>query len=136
MATRTILGTKAQDGETFTYTATFLQEDGATPVDFTDAVGAGTDVVASLYRNDTKAAINSRNAQAVITTGASVQAQWAGSAAGVLTFKGIAADTTLAGSSDIIVVLRVNVSYQDAATVTRTGIHEVTFTVEPLDTVV
>lgn len=135
MATRTILGNKPQDGEAFRYRATFLQEDKVTPVDLTSA---NTTVSLVYYRTDTNVSINSRGTtatpQVVINAGVG-QNQHTGTAAGVLTFKAVPADTTLGGSANVTVVARYIVSYQDADTDTRTGIHEVQFEVEPLQTV-
>ena len=131
MATRTILGTKVQDAETFTYSTTILQEDGVTAVDLTDA---GTDVLFTLYNATTLASINSRLAQSVITAG-SASNNHTGTSGGVLTFKSVAADSTLGLSADQVVVMRYSISYDDGAAVARTGVHEVSFTVEPLVTV-
>lgn len=132
MATRTIVGTKVQDDETFTLTATVLQEDGTTPVDLTDS---NTDAFISFYRDDTKAAINSRNNQQVITAGVASN-QHTGSAAGVLSWKSATADSNLGLSADVNVVARYTVTYNDGAAVARTAIQEIQFVVEPLDTVV
>jgi membrane-bound lytic murein transglycosylase len=131
MATRTQLGALVQDAETFTYSTTILQEDGVTPVDLTDA---NTDAFVTLYRADTNAAINSRNAQQVITAGVASN-NHTGTALGVLTFKSVAADSTLGESANVSVVLRYRIQYNDGAAVARDGTHEVQFTVEPLVTV-
>ena len=131
MATRTILGAKVQNAETFTYTATILQEDGVTPVDLTDAA---TDVLVTLYRADTNASLNSRLAQSVITAGVA-SLQHTGTALGVLTFKAIAADSTVGAAVDTTMVLRYDIGYNDGAAVARDGVHEVQYTVEPLVTV-
>lgn len=131
MATRLALGARVQDGETYTYRATILQEDGSTPVDLTDA---NTNVNLTLYRADTNASLNSRLNQAVIAAGVASN-NHTGTAAGVLEFKSVAADSTLAASADVTVVARYSVTYNDGAAVARTGVYEVSFTVEPLVTV-
>lgn len=130
MATRTILGTKVQDGETFTYSATILDEDGTTPVDLTAAT---TDVLCTLYRTDTNVSLNSRLAQSVITAGVASN-NHTGTAAGVLTFEGQIADSTLGASADVPVVIRYAIGYTGTGGA-RDGVHEVQFTVEPLVTV-
>lgn len=131
MATRKALGTKVQEGETPNYQATVRDASG-TVVDLTDA---NTDVFLSLYRDDTKAAINSRDNQQVITAGVASN-EHTGTAAGVLTFKLTTSDTNLSLAADTTIVLRYTVSFNDGAAVSRTGIAEATFVLEPLDTVV
>lgn len=130
MATRTILGTKVQNAETFTYSATFIDEDGVTPVDLTDA---GADVLVTLYRADTNVSLNSRLVQSVITAGVG-SLQHTGTTLGVLTFEAIAADSTIGAAVDTIVVIRYLVTYTGTGGA-RAGIHEVQFVVEPLVTV-
>lgn len=130
MATRTILGNKIKVGQTFTYQATILEEDGVTPVDLT---GADIDVLCSLYRDDTDVTINSRNAQSVITAGVASN-EHTGDASGVLTFKATAADTNIAISADTQLVLRYAIDYDDVDTDERVLIYEVEFTLQPLDT--
>lgn len=133
MATRTILGNKIKNGQTFTYSATILQEDGTTPVDLTSA---NTTVLCSHYRDDNDNALNGRDAQSVITAGVASN-NHTGDAAGLLTFKTTTADTTIGGqTADLNIVLRYEVQYQDGAAVARVGIFEVQYTLEPLDTVV
>jgi len=131
MATRTILGARVQDAETFTYSTTIMQEDGVTPVDLTDV---GTTVLVTLYRADTNVSLNSRLAQSVVTAGVA-SLQHTGTSLGVLTFKSVAADSTLGETADIDMVLRYSVSYDDTLAVARTGVHEVQYKVEPLVTV-
>lgn len=128
---RTILGAQVQNAETFTYSATIVQEDGTTPVDLTDA---NTTVLFTLYRDDTDASLNSRLNQSVITAGVASN-NHTGTAAGVLTFKSVAADSTVGASVNVNLVMRYQVTYNDGAAVARTGIHEVQFVVTPLDTV-
>jgi len=128
MATRSIIAAKVQDSETFTYSATILQEDGVTPVAL-DA--ATTTVLLSLYNSGTNVSIAGRLAQSVITAGVASN-EHTGTALGVLTFKSLAADSTLGLLVNTPVVARYSVTYTDALTVVRTGIHEVQFTVEPL----
>lgn len=128
MAVRTRLGTKVNDGSSFTYTATLLQEDGVTPIDFTDA---NTDVDLTLWREDTDAPVNSRDGQSVIAAGVPAN-QHTGSAAGVLTFKATDADTSLSASEEVELVLRYEVAYQDGDTDDRLSIYEVSIIVAPL----
>jgi len=128
MATRSIIAAKVQDSETFTYSATILQEDGVTPVAL-DA--ATTTVLLSLYNSGTNVSIAGRLAQSVITAGVASN-EHTGTALGVLTFKSLAADSTLGLLVNTPVVARYSVTYTDALAVVRTGIHEVQFTVEPL----
>lgn len=128
MATRTILGAKVQDAETFTYSTTILQEDGSTPVDLTDA---NTDVLLTLYRVSNLNAVNGRDQQSVITAGVASN-NHTGTAAGVMTYKSVAGDSTFGASVDETIVARYEVSYNDGAAVARTGVHEVQFVVEPL----
>jgi len=131
MATRTILGARVQNAETFTYSTTILQEDGVTPVDLTDA---GTDVLFTLYRGDTNASLNFRLAQSVITAGVASN-NHTGTALGVMTFKSVAADSTIGAAVNTALVLRYVVTYDDALAVARAGTHEAQMTVEPLVTV-
>ncbi len=126
MATRTQLGNKIQEGETYLYTTTITDEVGAG----IDLTAASSTVLFSLYVKATGVTVNSRNAQSVITAGTPSN-EHTGSAAGVMTFKSLAADNP-AIAADTPMVLRYQVTYNDGAAVARVGIHEVEITYEDL----
>jgi len=139
MATRTATGARVQDGETFTYSAV-VRDAAGVAVDLTDA---GVTGLISLYRDDTKAAVNSRDAQAAITAGVSVL-DGTPAAEGVLTVDAVGnlimkfdeLDSTLGLAVNTTMVIRWDIVFPDALAVERRAIHEATFIVEPLDTVV
>ena len=131
MSVRTRLGVKVNDGSTFTYSATLLQEDGSTPIDLTSP---NTDVDLTLWREDTDAPVNSRDGQSVIAAGVPAN-QHTGTAGGVLTFKAVDGDTSLAATDEVELVLRYQVTYQDAAAAERQSFYEVSIIVSPLATV-
>lgn len=130
MPTRSTIGNKVQKGESFNYTAVVKDESG-TAIDLTDAA---VDVTLTYYRTDTNAAINSRNAQAVVTAGVASNEHTV-DASGNLTWKAVPDDTSFSQTADTDVVARYTITYDDGAAVERTGIHEVIFTIENLPNV-
>ena len=129
MPTRTDLGAKVQEGETFLYVVTIRDELGVV-VDLTDASVTGT---LDYYVKATGAAIAGRAAQSVIAVGVGANNHTV-TAAGVMTWKSVAADA-LAVSVDTPVVARYTIVYNDGAAVARTGIHEMEFVIEDLPAV-
>lgn len=130
MPTRTIFGTKIQEGETWTYEATLVDETGAA-IDLTAATVTGT---VDFYFKSTLVSINSRINQAVIAAGVPAFNHTT-TAGGLLTWKATALDSTVTGGADSPVVYRLEVDYNDGAAVARTLLHEVEFTIESLPTV-
>lgn len=129
MSTRTIIGTKLQEGETFNYVTTIRDSDGS----LVDLTGLDVDVFCSLYVKATGASVNSRLNQQVVTAGVASNEHTVTSA-GVLTFKSVVADNP-AIAADTTYIIRYTFSFDDAGAVARTGIHEVEYTVEDLTTV-
>jgi hypothetical protein len=130
MPTRTVFGTKIQEGETWTYQATIKDETGAV-VDLTAATVNGT---VDFYYKDTLASINSRLNQAVIAAGVPAFNHTT-TAGGVITWKATALDSVVTGSADSPVVYRLEIDYNDGGAVARTAIHEIEFVIEALPTV-
>ena len=132
MVTRIERGTKVQDGETFTVEFTVVDESG-TAVDLTTAATA---MALTFYNSSLTGnpVINSRNAQDVFGGGSGAN-NVTFTSAGVWTWKGTTADSTLGQSADSKVVARVSITYNDGAAVSRTAIQEITWTIEPLPTV-
>lgn len=130
MPSRTIFGTKIQEGETWTYQATIVDETGAA-VDLTAATVTGT---VDFYFKSTNASINSRLNQSVIAAGVPANNHTT-TAGGVITWKAVALDSVVTGGADSQVVYRLEIDYNDGAAVARTLIHEVEFTIESLPTV-
>lgn len=130
MATRTVFGTKIQEGETWTYTATIKDETGAV-VDLTAATVSGT---VDFYDKTTLASINSRLNQAVIAAGVPAFNHTT-TAGGVITWKATALDSVVTASADTTVIYRLEIDYNDGAAVARTAIHEIEFVIEALPTV-
>lgn len=130
MATRTILGTKIQDGETFLY-STIVRDEANAVVNLQTAATAAT---IHYYRKDTGASINSRNGQDIRGGGTGTNQHTLGTA-GQLTWKAVAADTNFVTTADVTVVARYTVTYDDGASVSRTAIWEIEFTIEALTTV-
>lgn len=129
MPTRTLLGTKIQEGETFTYSATIVDETGAV----VDLTAATVDAFVHYYVKSTGASINSRNNQQVVTAGVASNEHTVTSG-GVITWKATTSDNP-AIAADTVVVYRLTVTYNDGAAVARTAIHEVEFTLEDLPAV-
>lgn len=130
MATRTIFGTKVQEGETWTYTATIKDETGAV----VDLTAATVDGVGDFYYKATLASINSRLNQAIIAAGVPAFNHTA-TAGGILTWKAAVLDSVVTGAADSPVVYRMEISYNDGAAVARVAIHEIEFVIEALPTV-
>lgn len=130
MPTRTIFGTKIQEGETWTYQATIVDETGAA-IDLTAAAVGGT---VDFYFKSTLASIAGRINQAVIAAGVPAFNHTT-TAGGVLTWKSLAADSIVTGGADSPVIYRLELDYNDGAAVARTLLHEVEFTIESLPTV-
>lgn len=128
MPTRSDLGAKVQEGETFLY-STIVKDELGVAIDLTDAA---VDATVSYYIKATGATINSRNAQTIITAGVGSNEHTPG-ADGSLLFKSLVADAP-AVAADTPVVLRYTITYDDGAAVERTGIHEAEFVIEDLPT--
>lgn len=116
-----------QDGETFQLNAVVRDEAGAV----IDLTGGSINVFLSWYRNDTKAAINSRDNQQVVTAGVASN-EHAVDASGNLTWNAVAADSTLGAATTVDMVARYTVQFPTS----RVLIQEIQFKVSPLDTVV
>jgi hypothetical protein len=130
MATQTTFGTKIQEGETWTYQATIVDETGAA-VDLTAATVNGT---VDFYYESTNVSINSRLNQAVIAAGVPAFNHTV-TAGGVITWKAAALDSVVTGGADSPVIYRLEIDYNDGAAIARTLIHEIKFTIEALPTV-
>ena len=115
-----------QDGETFQLNAVVRDEAGA-PLDLT---GGSINVFLSWYRDDTDAAVNSRNNQQVVTAGTASN-QHAVDAVGNLTWNAEAADSTIGAAATIDMVARYTVQFPTS----RVLIQEIQFKISPLDTV-
>jgi len=130
MPSRTIFGTKIQEGETWTYTATLVDETG-TAIDLTAGTVNGT---VDFYFKSTLVSINSRLNQAAIAAGVPAFNHTV-TAGGLLTWKAAALDSVVTGSADSPVIYRLEIDYNDGGAIARTLIHEVEFTIEALPTV-
>lgn len=130
MATQTIFGTKIQEGETWTYQATIVDETGAA----VDLTAATVDALVDFYYESSLASINSRINQAVIATGTPAFNHTT-TAGGVITWKATALDSVVLSAADSPVIYRLQITYNDGAAVARVLIHEIKFTIEALPTV-
>ena len=130
MPSRTILGTAIQNGETFTYSAIVRDESGNV-INLQTALTAAT---ITYYNKTALTDINSRLAQDIRGAGTGTNQHTLGTA-GQLTWKAVVADTNLGLASDTAVVARYTLTYNDGASVSRTGVHEVDFTIQALPTV-
>lgn len=130
MPSRTIIGVPIQQGETFTYTATIRNEAGVV----VDLPAATTAATLTFYRADTNAVINGRISQDIrgLGTGANNHSL---TSSGVLTWKSVPNDTSFIIASDTKVVARYEITYNDAQSVSRVGVHEVEFTIQVLPVV-
>lgn len=129
MATRTVLNQKIQSGETPDLTFTMVDVDG-------NAIDIPTDVTAmtlSYYTADDDTQINTRLNQDVRGGGSGTNEHTL-DAAGLVTWKLETADTS-GFAVDTTVVARYQWTYNDGAAVARTGIHEIQFTIEGLQTI-
>lgn len=124
---RIVKNVTLQVGETFKLVSVIRDEAGAV----IDLTNAGVGVTLSYYRDDTKAAINSRNAQAVVTAG-SASNQHAVTNQGVLTWTAVAADTNIVITQVTSVVARYTVTFPTS----RVLIQEIEFKLQPLATLV
>lgn len=134
MATRKVFGLKVQDGETFKYT--FIATDEAGVAINVTLSASLTSMTLSYYNKATGATINSRSAQNVLGTASMGVYPGANNHTlatnGTVTWKGAALDTSFVTTADVTVVARYTYVYPDAATVARTSIHEIEFTIEAL----
>ena len=124
---RIVKNVTLQVGETFKLVSVVRDEAGAA----INLTGASIGVTLSYYRDDTKAAINSRNAQAVVTAG-SASNQHAVDASGNLTWNAVAADTNIVITQVTSVVARYTISFPTS----RVLVQEIEFKIQPLATVV
>lgn len=136
MPSRTVIAQPIQRGETFRYTTTVNNVAGA-PIDLNDEATI-TSFTITLYRADTNAVINSRNAQSILGTASGGVYPGANQHTlgntGLLTWNAVAADTSPTITADTKVVARYTLTYVLSGA-THVGIHEVQFTIQALPTV-
>ncbi len=136
-STRKVFSLKLQDGETARYTAVIRDENGAV-IDITLQASL-TSMVFSLYNKATGVHVGARSSQNVLGTPS--MGVYPGAfnhtlnANGTLTYKLTTGDTSGPTTTAITYVGRYVYVFPDADTVSRTGVHEFEYVVEPLDTV-
>lgn len=135
-SSRRNLNAHVYKGESFVYTATLKNEAG-TGIDLNDEATI-TSFTITHYRADTGATVNSRNGQNILGTASGGVYPGANQHtlgnSGLLTWTATGSDTNVAVTAATTMVIRYTLVYTVSA-VSRTAIHEATYTLYPLQTV-